>query len=347
MSRDLSIPVHNQDLAILVESGMLTVETQRQLSTAVQAIPALKNATPPGKRHFSRIDSMLSVKSPSPVNRARDVLSDLDSLWSGASDEFHHFRQMMFDIKLRQAKLNIKRKRILKDEDEQVISDAECDLEQSQIDALKAKFSVGQAKLTDVIAKATQQSERYAFICKDAGVEQFSADDFLKEEAEYIIKTAWWHAGQTFRSVDARGGGERKKDKPLSEMTPAEQANYHAKIRRSMTMRVSQDVGVYFELLGISKAEVKTELGWIEGQRHLFNEQYQNHECSPPEFCDSGYFESWLQTTTTKYLDRVLTNMKQHGPERFKRLQSIITPSDKDQGEGTGAELKRGSLFEA
>ena len=348
MPGELITAVTPQDLTLLAESGMMTTEVQQQLAVATTGIAAMKNASSPvGGRHFARLDSIISVKFPSPVNQARDVLNDLDAVWSNASDEFHRYRQMAFDVKLRRAKLNIQRKKKSDDEDEQIVNDAECELEQAKIDALEAQLANGKGKLTDTINKATHQSEKYKLLCKKAGVESFTEADFLKEEVEYLVRTAWWHAGQGFSTVDTRGDDLRRKDKPRDKMSHKEQVAHDAKIRReSFAVRVPMDVGIYFEALGITKQEVRTELAAIDEQRRLYSQMYGSHE-HPPTFADSGYMESWLQQMVTKYSARVMTNLKEHGPDRLKRLQSIISPTNDDKGGGTGSTIERKSIFEA
>lgn len=334
------------DLAILTESGLITEETQRQLSVATTAAAAMRKSTPVTERRFSRVDMLLSVKSPSPANRARDILGDLNDLWEGAGVEFHKFRQMAFSVKLRKAKLAAKLKKPPQDDPE--VFEAECELEQAEIDAVQATLASGQSKVMAVIERATQKAQQYETLLLTSGVKEFTEDDFLRDEIEYLIKTAFWHAGQTFKTVDARGAAYRKAHELPPNATDAEKAAHRRKAEREgMSIRVSMDVGTYFELLGITKAEVKTELAWIDQQRKMFDRQYTEHECAQPEFADSGYFEAWLQTTTHKYRDRVLASFKDQGSDRFKRLQQIIKPTDSDGGYGSGEEMSRGSLFES
>lgn len=333
-----------QDITMLSESGLITQEAKQQLVTAAAAIPAMRDAsTPVGKRHFARIDTFLSIRNPSPVDRARDVLTTLDTLWSGASSEFHRLREMAFDIKLRQARLNIKLKRLPEGEDERIVTQAECELEQAQIDRLKATFAEGQGKIQGVIAKATAQAQRYALLCREGGVVAFTADDFILDEVKYLIKTAFWHAGQNFRTVDGRDKWTKKRDEAGLQDNRQDDFKRMMKARGNMSVRVSMDVGMYFECLGITKDEVRKELAGIEEQRHQLSRAYEGHP-NPPSFYD--YFEAWLTKMENTYKDRVLASIQKHGPDRLKRMQQIITPTTDDQGKTPGTTLERGSLTE-
>ena len=85
-------------------------------------------------------------------------------------------------------------------------------------------------------------------------------------------------------------------------------------------------------------------------KRGVEEEKYQLTQANrewpwPPDFFP--YFEAWLARMVVKYTDRVMAAVKQHGPDRLKRLQSIITPTENDAGKQTvGAEVERGSMFE-
>ena len=337
--------IKQQDLTLLTESGLLTVENQKALTLASASIPAMRDAsTPVGERHFARTDSVLAIRSNSPIDQARDVLSSLDRLWSGASGEFHRLRQIHFDIKLRQTKINVARKRLdtCKDEDDRAVAEAEIALAEAEIDGLIATVTQGQDKLQGVITKAVAQSQQYQALCTTAGVASFTADDFMRDEVGYLIKTAFWHAGQTFRGMDTRDKWQKKKDHVPGDDRAAEFTN-KMKARENMAMRVSMNVGMWFEALGISKGEVLADLKDIEQQRFEYDRACGNGGGVSPFF---DYFEIWLKKLALKYASRVTEAVKKHGPDRLKRLQSIITPVDSDEGAGSGEKISRGSMFE-
>lgn len=344
--RALSV-IKQQDLTLLTESGLLSVENQKALTTAALSIPAMRDASMPvGERHFARTDSVLAIRSNSPIDQARDVLSTLDKLWSGAGTEFHRLRQIHFEIKLRQTKVTVARKKLdkLTDPDEVAVAEAEIALAEAQMDALIASVSQDQEKLQGVITKAVAQSQRYTELCKIAGVESFTADDFMRDEVSYLIKTAFWHAGQTFRSVDGRDKWDRQKTEGREPpKTRGQEFQRTLKARENMSVRVSMETSMWFEALGLSKDEVAAELKDIEQQKFSFDRGYAGHP-NPPSFFE--YFEVWLKQLAIKYSGRVLETVKKHGPDRLKRLQSIITPVETDVGKGGGTQMDRGSLFE-
>lgn len=307
----------SNDLTLFTQSGLISTEAQEKLTVATQAVSVMKTAgaLPTGERHFSRADSILSVRNPSPVAQARDVLSALDNVWSGASTEFHRYRKMFFDVKLKTAKLSLKRKKPPSDPDEMLVFEAECEADQAEIDSLQTQLAEGQAKIQGTLDKASELSGKYALLGN------FSADDFMREEVVYLIKTAWWHAGQTFQKI--------------SRVIERE---------KHISFRVGHDVGVYFEALGIFPGEVKKELEDIAQQKDAFDRGYNMHP-NPPSFLP--YFESWLKQVAERYTSRVMDTVKKHGPEKLKRIQSIIKPTDADVGKPSGTIEKRGSFFEA
>jgi hypothetical protein len=307
----------SNDLVLFTQSGLISAEAQEKLAVATIAVSTMKTAgaLPTGERHFSRADSLLSVRNPSPASQARDVLQALDNVWSGASTEFHRYRKMFFDVKLKTAKLSLKRKKPPLDPDEMTVFEAECEADQAEIDALQTALAEGQAKIKGTLDKAADLSGKYALLG------HFSADDFMREEVVYLIKTAWWHVGQTFQKI--------------SRVIERE---------KHISFRVGHDVGVYFEALGIFPAEVKKELEDIARQKEAFDQGYAMHP-NPPSFMP--YFESWLNQVSERYTSRVMDTVKKHGPEKLKRIQSVIKPTDADGGTTSGTVEKRGSFFEA
>ncbi len=350
--RALSIVVKPQDMTLLTEGGLITAEAAKKLEIAAASIPAMRDAsTPVGQRHFGRADTLLTVRNPSPVNQARDVLESLHRVWTGAGQEFHRLRAMAFGINLRQKKLALQRKKLdaIENADEREIAEAECMVAQAEIDGLQAQFAEGQTAIKDVIAKATHQSEQYALLCQKAGVEAFTSEDFLREEVEYLIKTAFFHAGQTFKLVDIRDQWARKEEEPEPPKGRAEANKRLMKARReTMQIKTPLDVVAYFEALGITKAELRKELEDLEKDKFAFD-QCNSGPAASGHYAPQSYFECferWLKDRATKYRDRVLAHVREQGPDRLRRIQQIITPTTEDKGKTGGQEMDRGSLFE-
>lgn len=330
--------IKQADLTLLTEQGLLTQENQKALTVAAASIPAMRDGSV-GDRHFKSVSSVLSIRSNSPIDQARDVLATLDHLWSGASTEFHRLRKMHFEIKLQQVKVNIKKKNADKGSpDDREVTEAEVALVEAEIDGLMAEAMVGQERLKGVVTKAVAQSQKYQELCTTAGVESFTADHFLRDEVGYLIKSAFWHAGQTFKVVDGRDTKERGKDKGMSDF------DRRRKARKFSAPRVDMNTGVWFEALGISKGEVLAELRDIEQQK----EELSRAQSGWPWGTDFyPYFEIWLTKMEQKYAQRVMDSVKKQGPDRLKRLQTIITPTDADRGKNTvGEEMDRGSMFD-
>lgn len=328
MNQVISTPDdHGRELAEFTKGGMLSAETQKKLSLAITTLGGMKQvSTPVGQRHFSRIDTMLTLKSPSPANQARECLHALDKAWSHIREDFHRFREMSAQVKLRRAKLNKKLKECPDDEDDKAIVEAECYLEQTQIDALESELKAGEEKFRNALKKATVQADSYALICKNAGKESFTEADFAHEEAIYLLKSAWWHAVQAFTTTDVR-------NKTWRESTSGKKMNP----RNTMQIDLEEEVTLYFKGLGIGESTVKEEVAGIEGQRNMHEMHFQ--------FADEGvrqpfrpYFEAWLDKMAQKYAPTVLALMKTQGLERLRRMDSMITPTNDDKG-GPGDSL--------
>ena len=164
--------VVSKELSILVDSKLMTVDAQQKLAVAVATAQTMKvSSTPVGQRHFNKIDTMLSLKNPTPAGQARECLAVVDGLWASVRGDFHRFREMHLQVKVLKARLNKRRKEIagFDDEDDRTIAEAECNLDQAKIDTMEAELNANVGKFQNVLAKATAQSDRYALICKQAG----------------------------------------------------------------------------------------------------------------------------------------------------------------------------------
>ncbi len=324
----------SNELAAFTERGLMSPEDQKKLSLAVSTLGTMKQvSTPIGKRHFSRIDKMLSMKNPTPASQARDCLYALDAAWTHIRGDFHKYREMHAQVKLLRAKLNKRLKEAPEDEDDKAIVEAECYLEEIKIQSLESELAAGEEKLKGALGKAKVQSDQYALICKNAGKEQFTEEDFSREEAAYLIKSAWWHAIQVFVTVDVRNAKWREKE------------NKPEQVRKGTQMELEEDVLLYFKGLGIDEGTVKSEVALIEAQRVMHERHY--------ELADEGvrqpfrpYFEAWLEQMALKYVPNAMAVMKAQGMERIRNTDALITPTNDDKGTGSGGLLPRKSLLQ-
>ncbi len=327
-----------RELATFVETGLMTVDQQRTLSIATKNLAIMKQvSTPSTGRHFSRIDTMIAIRLPTPVSRAREVLSTLADTWDSMSGEFHTFREMYFDARLRRAKLNSKRK-LLGDpelgDDERIILEAEIELENARIDKIEAEVARGQAKLQGQVAKATAASDQYAALLTSSGKAEFTEEDFRAEETDYYLQSAWWHASQVFGVNDIRNKWKRPQGEPENQKQEAERKREERKYRR---IEVKHDTVLYFRGLGISQVEIEAELADLLGQRESFDmvNQTMSHNSNPQSF--AGHFESWIKRTADKYRHRVVAAIGKDY-DKLKRISSIIDPEQADKG--TGGDVK-------
>lgn len=316
---------------------MITVADQRALSLAAQAIPALQNAsTAVGQRRFAQTESILSIRNNTPVDRARDVLSSLNAVWSGASDEFHRLRTMAYEIKVRLAKMKAAKNKAVDivDFDQREIAIAESELAQAEVDALQTRVISGQGRLQGVITRAVSLSQEYSALCVTAGVAAFTEEDFLKDEVGYLINTAFWHASKVFKNREMRVKDERyAANGPHKNLPP-------------QALHVDLQTGVWFEALGISKGEVLAELKGLLAQKEA-HDRARQWDIYKEDFFP--FVETWLKQMVAKYTPAVTARVKQQGPDRLKRLQQIINPDAGDAGKGGPSNVKdldRGSMFE-
>ncbi len=350
----------SRELTSFAETGLITAEQQKALTVATTNMALMKSVqTPMGQRHFDRIDTMLSIRVNSPESQARECLSNLGEAWDTISGDFHKYRELYFEAKLRKAKLHLRQKRLDASapgfegvqsttepmgEDERAIEEAEIALERARIDKLEAEVAKGHAALQGQVTKATQASDRYALICKQAGKEAFTEEDFRKEEIDYYLQSAWWNVAQSYGTIDTRNKWKRPTRPPKNQREAEEWADEARKWRR---VDIKHEIVLYFEGLGISRHEIDAELGALLGMRESFdmvNTTMSGHS-NPQPFAPR--FDQWVRNMATKYRDRATKAIGEHGFDRIKRISSIISPTDSENATGGDVgKMDRRSMLE-
>jgi hypothetical protein len=296
----------DQALILCNEQGIVTTEAQKKISTAVAAAASMPNIT----RSFDRVDQILDVRLPSPVRQARAALSSLQQVWSGATDKFHAFRQQAFEVRLLQARLNKKRKHQPDDPDDALIWEAECGSDQAKIDALIATIAAHRGEVEQIVSKATYYAEQYARLGTS-----MTADDFMRDDAEYLVQTAFWHAAKTFSLISPG-----KADRTASQKW------------RDAVVRTPAEVRTYFQALGISGPEGNELLKDLADQKRTYDLAYQLNGQSAEPF---PYDTVWIKRCSEKFTSRVLAAMKDNGPEWAARIQKLIDPAAPERGKDT------------
>lgn len=329
----------SKELAVFVDNKLMSPEDCAKLSVALVAALSLKqNSTPVGQRHFGKIDALISLKNPTPAGQARECLAVLDRMGSTLRGDFHKYRQMHLQVQVRKAKLKKRIEGAAGDE----IEEAECALEQAEIDALESELAVHLPEFQAALTQATAQADRYMAICTKAGKE-FGEEDFRDEEATYLIKSAWWHACQVFKSFDRRNKWEREKTKSDGTAHGDFWADFKAK--DFISTDVPEEVLIYFQGLGITEVEVKQEIAELEGSRAMFERNQQLSEGARQPF--RPYFEAWLVRMAGKYKDRALAAVKTTGMEQLRRINSLVAPTDRDEGGPGDVGIRpRNSMFQ-
>ncbi len=311
------------------EAGLILPEKARELSTAVGASNVLLQvATPPGKRYFGRIDTLLSVRMETPVSRARECLAKLGQQWESVHEKFHGFREKFFQVKAMRARAAQMRKKALALEDptDQAVLEADANLEDARADKLHSEIAHGEASLRAELDRAQDQSQRYAIICKENGGKDFTEADFRNEEISYLLRSMLWHASQTANMRLYTGTG---RPPPT---------------RKQVLLKT--DVLRYFGELGISVPEVQQEIEELIGMRSAFDSMTSPME-DPTKRNFEGHFNGWLERTSAKYIDRVKASVAANGIERLERIMGLIKPTEDDVGKDRrGEDIGRGSVIE-
>jgi hypothetical protein len=311
-----------RELASLVETGLMNPEEQRAISVAAEGLALMKgNSAPMGERHFNAIDRKLSMRAPTPVSEAREVLTDMDAVWGDVRSDFHKYRKMFFEAKLRRAKVAQAKKRAASaDPDDRELAEAAAALEQANIDELEANVGDGYRSIQDAIAKAKKCSERYAVICQQAGKEAFTDEDFKRDEIDYLIKSAWWVASQVLAIREFSIGRTQH-----------------------TTMIVPEEIIGYFKGLGVDEASLRKEVGDLAGMRAAFD--INNSGWFPQSFKD--HFNSWLDRMVEKYRPFAEATIAANGFEKVRRIAKMLPESPEERGKKVrGTEIDRSSLVE-
>lgn len=298
-----------QALILCTEQGIVTSQIQQKISTAVTAATQM----PTVPRAHGHIDQILDVRLPSPVRQARAALSSLQQVWAGATDKFHAFRQQAFEIRLMQARLNKKKKHPPEDPDDALIWEAECASDQAKIDALTATMAAHRGEVEQIVSKATYYADQYAKLGTS-----MTADDFMRDDAEYLVQSAFWHAARTFSLV-----------------SPGDQGRTASQRWRDAVVRTPTEVRTYFQALGIASQEGNELLKDLADQKRTYDLAYQmNGQYAEP----FPYDVHWLKRCSEKFAPRVLSAMKEHGPEWASRIQKLINPDTPEKGTDTTPE---------
>jgi NAD(P)-dependent dehydrogenase (short-subunit alcohol dehydrogenase family) len=298
-----------QALILCNEQGIVSTENQKKISTAVAAAASMPAIT----RSFDRVDQILDVRLPSPVRQARAALSSLQQVWAGATDKFHAFRQQAFEVRLLQAKLNKKRKHPPEDPDDAAIWEAECGSDQAKIDALIATIAAHRGEVEQIVSKATYYADQYARLGTS-----MSAEDFMRDDAEYLVQTTFWHAAKTF-----------------SLISPGDKKRSAGQKWREAVVRTPAEVRTMFQALGIGSQEGNELLKDLADQKRTYDLAYQmNGQYAEP----FPYDVHWLKRCSEKFTSRVLASMKENGPEWAARIQKLVDPSSPEKGTDTTPE---------
>lgn len=336
-----------RELATFVETGLISTEQQKALTIATTNLQVMKAVSSPvGGRHFNRIDTLLSVRLPTPVSQARDALSSLAVAWDSMSADFHTFRALYFEARLRRAKLTVARKKAddpRLDDDERLIVSAECELESAKIDQIEATVAKGHAALKGQVTKATAASDQYSAILRASGKAEFTEEDFRQEEIDYYLQSAWWHVSQVFGVVDIRNKRNRPGAPPDDENLKDEARRKHLE-RLNRRVDVKHDTVLYFQSLGISQHEIEGELKGLLEQRESFDMVNENmsRNSNPQSF--AGHFEGWVKRTAEKYRGRAVAAVgatlggQGAGMDKLRRITTLIDPNAADKG--TGGDVK-------
>lgn len=295
-----------QALILCTEQGIVTADTQRKISTAVSAASQM----PIVPRAHSQMDRTLDVRLPSTVRQARAALSSLQGVWAGATDKFHAFRQQAFEVRLMQARLNKKKKHPPEDPDDVLIWEAECASDQAKIDATTATISAHRGEVEQIVSKATYYAEQYAKLGTS-----MTADDFMRDDAEYLVQSAFWHAAKTF-----------------SLISPGREERTASQKWRESVVRTPGEVRTLFQALNIGPQEGNDLLKDLADQKRSYDLAYQSNGQYAEPF---PYDVHWLKRCSEKFSSRVLATMKERGPEWAAGIQKLIDPATPERGVDT------------
>jgi hypothetical protein len=351
------------EIRALSESKLITPEQGRALTSATASLSQMTTAMTmtggkaPGERHFNRIDTLREMRLPSPIGEARNILHSMAASWGSLSKDFHTYRQLFYEARLRRAKLNKKMHAAVdaaknQDDDDIAIHEAEIQLEAAEIDALEARVAKGHAELTAAISVITRKGEQYAALVTANGGREFSESDFREEEITYHLTSAWWVAAESFDQVDERDQFRRAEE--LDEINADPRANNRTKHwrarmqeQKNSRIEITHEIILYFRGLGISEDDVRRELKALADQRFNYTLAIRPGRDGNAQREDfSAHFESWVKRTVAMYIERVRVQVAQPGGfEKLAKIMSIIDPPvDKGDQLGDVGQIKRRSI---
>lgn len=182
MDDDLIIPA-SEELSIFSDQGFVPDGHGRMLETIKDHLPSIVRDTANfGKRQSAFMDNMLTVSQPTPIRRARQILSEIERSLSALRVNYykHKKAEVQYKIALRRAEES---------------SDALIkELWLLRAEELSTGVASGKKYISGAVRRVTQYIEQYRSILKKAGKEDFTEEDFEREEEEYHIKTAFAQA---------------------------------------------------------------------------------------------------------------------------------------------------------
>jgi hypothetical protein len=343
-SLELAKQAVTKELTSLVRAGFLTEVEQRQVSSAVSTARAMSEvATPTAARHFKTISTKLDIRLDSPVSRARECLGRVSQAWEVIRSDFHRFRKMTAEMRLKRAEAE----RLRAGSQDDPVALARAELLDVEADAMEADLEVGASQFRLALEKVQAQSARFDAICQKAG-KQFTEDDFREEEHRYVIQALLWHLAQTSKQADMRDQYERADSAArwarMREQGMDRAADFREqqeKVANSKVILPSDAKRALIEL-GIPVREVEADVRALIGMREAHDLLGPRVDSFEPKF------DGWIQRTSAKYVDHVRSSISVNGQERLDRIIAMLNPEatqvDK-QGPAWGT-VSRGSAIE-
>lgn len=195
MSKDLDIVQPSTDLILNKTVNQLIIdqpEHGKMLSIIEENLPEIKRGSNLFFKTQSQfMDNMLTVSHLTPLRNARQILAEMNKT-TEAVKEFH------FKVKKSEINIKMKERDLIQEQDH-----LKRDLLELEIMELMSQLETSKGYLSGAIRKLTNYSEQYVAILKAHGKENFTEEDFEKEEEEYHIKKAF---EQGITAARSRGG---------------------------------------------------------------------------------------------------------------------------------------------
>ncbi len=192
MEDDLTIPTRTE-LSVLGDRQFIPDGHEKMLSTIQDHLPTIVGDTENfGKRQSAFMDNMLTVTQPTPIRRARQILSEIERSLSALRGNYYRHKKLKirYQIALKKAK----------EEPDPLMQE----MWAIRAEEMSAGVASGKKYISGAVRKIAQYIEQYNSILKEAGKENFTEEDFEKEEEEYHIKTAFVQALCAARSNGGR-----------------------------------------------------------------------------------------------------------------------------------------------